>query len=87
MSCFGIASNDIKKGSGIVLNLLWLHGHVLTSPALEMKLRSRVGFSVLEGPSGCAKDLGELWSSYSPLLLSGKAQHTLSHLMGMRVRV
>ena len=52
-----MVSSDIKKkGSGIVLNLFWLHGHVLTSPALEVNLWSKVGFSVLGAPSGCAKD-------------------------------
>lgn len=44
------------------------HGCVPTSPALEMKLRTRVGVCAPEGPvTGCAKDLGGLCSSYSPL--------------------
>ena len=80
-------SSNIKNGGGIVLNLLWLRGCVLTSPALEVKLRTKVAFYVPEGPSDCAKDLGELGSPYTPLPLSGKAQNVLSHLMGMRVRV
>lgn len=73
-----MVSSNIKNGGGIVLNLLWLHGCVLTSPALEVKLSTKVAFCVPEGPSDCAKDLGEPGSSYTPLPLSGKAQNVLS---------
>ena len=82
-----MVSSDIKKRLWYCPEPLlasWTCSDI-SSPRNEAEVQS--GFLCPGSTQWLCQRLGELGSSYSPLPLSGKAQHTLSHLMGMRVRV